>query len=209
MSYVELNKEKKIENLDYKDSIYYSSKEELEPLKNREGDLERGFYAVLYKDVFRKKAIKIYDRIGDLQTRAKGAFFFMNNAFLRENNVVVPEKKVYIAGKLEGYATEIVDGYNMWELGFYASTTTICFTDLLEAYHNAFGSIQNISSIGIKMKDCNEKNIMYDIKNNTFKFIDIDGWKYQEEDYEKLLEENITNFKNKVQIKNLETRMQK
>ena len=187
----------KLDRMEYKKDLF--------PLQfcNKEGST-----GCIYKDVSRNKVVKIIRDEVDLDRILP----IDNYDGLQEYNVIVPEEKVYIEGKLSGYTMEFVDGVNLVDIWMevakcggdvshyfeqYINNLSIR-RNFMEIYLQALQNVEKISDHSIYMSDMNMSNIMFDLKKERLTFIDIDGWEKGESlGFNKTLTKkiNLKNFK--------------
>lgn len=135
--------------------------------------LGKGDRSTVYKDSSINKALKVYKR--NAICHLDNALMYSNNKKLIENHVIVPEGIIVINNKNCGFYTEIVNGYNIYQL-IKGSSFTIKTEDFINAYHKAEEDVIAISKLGYEMCDLYEENIMYDTLKKCIYFIDIDAW---------------------------------
>ena len=183
-----------------KDAIYYTKKQvkHLIPLCDHDGNQKKGRDGSIYEDPYLGKAIKIYHR--HIVVSNKLAIPYLNNVELKRNNVVVPEKKVYVNYNLKGFSMELVKGFTISEIKTVDSIPEISFSSFFQAYNQALTNLSEIANLGILVKDFHDENIMYDVKNHCLKFIDIEDWNKLPYSLSRTISENIDYFIRSVEL---------
>lgn len=163
-----------------------------------------GVNAKIY--AYQENAIKIINEGNqDKNKILEKAKLFAQTEELKRSNVVLPEKIVVIDGIERGYTTRIVKGYNLFQLMTMDKIPNITYSDFIKAYENALQDIDTITQQSIVMQDSGFGNIMYDLDEKKFKFVDIDDWYFTNEgqdDFEKL-QFNIVQFQKKIEMSEL------
>ncbi len=176
---------------------------------NNDNNLNKTFGSSARVFAYQNKAIKIFNK--ELKQEEKKAMLekakqFENDEFLMKHHAVVPEKIVVIDGMECGYTTEIVQGWNLFQLMAKEKISNVSYESFMQAYLNALEDIRQITEQGILMMDSGYSNIMYDYVNNQFQFIDLLDWEKvpQKERNEKgfLLNFNQVKFKKKFEGEN-------
>ncbi len=114
---------------------------------------------------------------------------------LENYNVVLPKNIVIRDGIACGYTTNIVNGYNLMQLASTDKKIKIASQDFVLAYDQALEDIAKINKKEIVMKDSGSGNIMYDLEEKRFKFIDIDSWYITVEERAPKVEFSLVQFK--------------
>lgn len=150
--------------------IIYKEKELLQLKQNKLG---KGTCGCVYYDENLEKAVKIYHK-EELQL-CRYALLFSNNITLKENNVIVPEKPIYIGKDIRGYIMEKIEGYTFSQLITENQLAGVTIKDFDKAVTNAelnlMHIVKNRFSLGY---DIHDQNLMYDVKNKRICFIDVD-----------------------------------
>lgn len=187
--------------------IYYNKIQfkQLIPIQDEIGKQKKGECGRIYEDTNLNKAIKVYRNWIDVCS--VNAFRFLNNPFLQQHNVIVPEKKVYKTGLLVGYSMQLVKGYTLDELQTKDNIEEVCFSEFYNAYSKALEDIAQISKEKICIYDLHLGNIMYDTTNKCFKFIDIDEWEKSKKSLDIILQANLQKFHKHLKMEVFEKKM--
>lgn len=110
-------------------------------------------------------------------------------------------------GKLVGYSMQLVKGFTIAEIQTLDSIPEISFSAFYEAYTQAFKNLNFIAREEVLVYDMHEKNIMYDIKDNCFKFIDIDEWKKSNLTLVSTVKHNVRQFIGSVNLDKIKMKL--
>lgn len=189
--------------------IYYNKNQfkQLIPIQDETGKQKKGTFGRLYRDPNLNKAIKVYNRWID--AHSVNAFRFLNNPFLQQHNVIVPEEKVYKTRLLVGYSMQLVQGCTLYELKTKDHIEEVCFSDFYNAYSKALEDIAQISKEKICIYDLHLDNIMYDTLNKCFKFIDTDEWEISKDSLDVILKTNLQKFHKNLSMTTFEKKLVK
>ena len=101
----------------------------------------------------------------------------------------------YVEDRLVGYWAELIKGGTLYQIKQGQYIPKISYSEFLEKCALASQNVINLSKEKIIMGDLPDKNMIYDERTNTFKFIDLDGWfKNSEDSVMNTLEFNLDIF---------------
>lgn len=166
-----------------------------------------GVCADIYE--YNGQALKIFKSEKTAQLSIDNIESLVEEKELENYNVVLPKNIVVRNGKECGYLCNIVNGYNLMQLACTDKKIKISSQDFLNAYDQALKDITNINKLEIVMKDSGSGNIMYDLVEKRFKFIDIDSWYVTTEERDPKVKFNLVQFKQIIEALELKDKFEK
>lgn len=144
---------------------------------------------------YQGQALKIFKSEKTAQLLMSNIELIAKEKDLETYNVVLPKNIIVRNGIECGYLCNIVNGYNFMQLASMDKKIKITSKDFSKAYNQALEDIENINKKEIIMKDSGSGNIMYDLEEKRFKFIDVDSWYVTTEERDPKVKFNLVQFR--------------
>lgn len=128
---------------------------------------------------------------------------------LQANNAIVLTHTFHVEDKPVGYFAKLIRGGTLLEIKEGQFIPEVSFDEFKEKCELLYQNVINISKEKMIMGDLSDKNIIYDIEDNTFKFIDLDIWtKESNGSIDDILAYNLSNLKEELgEIEQIKKRM--